>query len=292
MAIKIITDEKCGEYYQKRHPERPERVLKTIEKLKNQCEINIEWEPAAFPEDSILLKTHTLELIEAVKNPKGDFDSDTPAYPNIYEYALRAVGGAIKAAETAMKGEDSFSLLRPPGHHATKSQAMGFCYFNNIAAAALYLTERYPDCKVAIYDFDVHHGNGTEEIVLNHPQIAFYSIHEYPHYPGTGGENAGNNCFNYPVAPNSPRNDYLSALGKALEDLLKFKPTIIGVSAGFDAFEKDTLATQSLVIEDYYWLGRQLSKTGIPIFCALEGGYSKELPELVFSFLKGLYEKK
>ncbi|MGC8830286.1 MAG: histone deacetylase family protein [Verrucomicrobiia bacterium] len=291
MAIKIITDEKCGEYYLKRHPERPERVLKTIERLKNQTELNLHWESATFPEDSILFKTHSKQLIAAVKNPDGDFDPDTPAYPKIYEHALRAVGGAIKAAESAIKGECAFSLLRPPGHHATKTQAMGFCYFNNIATAVIYLSEKYPDCKIAIYDFDVHHGNGTEDIVLNRPNIAFYSVHEYPHYPGTGGTNVGENCFNYPIAPGSPRSDYLSKLKTALDDLLRFNPSIIAVSAGFDAYENDPLATQSLAVEDYYWLGRQLKETNIPVFCALEGGYSGELPELIFAFLRGLNEK-
>lgn len=290
MAIKVITDERCGNYYRRGHPERPARVLKTIEKLKNQSEVEIEWEPAPLPADNVLIKGHTEELIKKVKFPDGDFDSDTPAYPDIFEHALRSVGGAIAAAESAMKGKIAFSLLRPPGHHATKSEAMGFCYFNNIAIAVKHLLDNYPDCKVAVYDFDVHHGNGTEDILLNCPRTTFHSIHEYPHYPGTGGSNIGDNCFNYPVAPNADRTEYVSKLETALNDLLKFKPSVIAVSAGFDAFKNDSLATQSLEIEDYYWLGRQLRKTDIPVFCALEGGYSNELPDLIIAFIKGLNE--
>ncbi len=290
MAIKVITDTNCGCYCAIGHPERPVRVLKTVDKLKNQSEIEIIWENAQPIDESILLKAHTKDLIDSVKNANADFDDDTPFYPDIYKYATISAGGAFAAATNALNGEISFSLLRPPGHHSTKDKATGFCYFNNIAIATKYIAEN-KGIKVAIYDFDVHHGNGTEDILLNQPLTAFYSVHEFPHYPGTGTANIGNNCFNYPMPPRSPRVDYLKRLEEALNDLKKFNPSIIGVSAGFDAFIKDPLATQLLEVEDFYWLGRQFKKLGLPIFCVLEGGYSYELPDLIMAFLKGIDEK-
>ncbi len=290
MAIKVITEINCGSFCAIGHPERPVRILKTIEKLKNQSHFEIVWENAQPIDESMLLKAHTKELIESVKYSDTDFDDDTPFYPDIYKYAIISAGGAFAAAISAMNGDISFSLLRPPGHHSTKDKPMGFCYFNNIAIAAKYIADE-KGIKVAIFDFDVHHGNGTEDILLNQPLSAFYSVHEYPHYPGTGTAHVGSNCFNYPMPPSSPRIDYLKRLEEALNDLKKFNPSIIGVSAGFDAFIKDPLATQLLEVEDFYWLGRQLKKLGLPIFCVLEGGYSYELPDLIMAFLKGIDEK-
>ena len=289
MAIKVITDINCGNYCAVGHPERPVRILKTVEKFKNQSELEIISENAQPIDEALLLKAHTKELIDSIKNADTDFDNDTPAYPDIYKYASVAAGGAFAAAMSALNGEGAFSLLRPPGHHSTKDKAMGFCYFNNIAIAAKFIAED-KGTRIAIYDFDVHHGNGTEDILLNQPLTAFYSVHEFPHYPGTGTSHIGNNCFNYPMPPNSPRVDYLKRLEEALNDLKKFNPSIVGVSAGFDAFIKDPLATQLLEVEDFYWLGRQFKKLDLPIFCVLEGGYSYELPDLIMAFLKGINE--
>jgi len=290
MPIKVITDIRCAEYSFKKHPERPLRILKTIERLKNQNEVAIEWGEPEIINDDMILRVHSIDLIKQVKNPNGNFDLDTPAYPNIYEYAVRAVGGAIASAKCIFNNQIGFSLMRPPGHHATRYRAMGFCYFNNIAIAVKMLIDDF-HLKVAIYDFDLHHGNGTEEIFLNQKNVAFYSVHEFPHYPGTGGFNIGNNCFNYTIPPHAPRQVYLDKLSVSLNDLQKYDPDVIAVSAGFDGFKKDPLGTEALEVEDYYWLGRQLKMTGKKIFCVLEGGYSKELPELILAFLKGLSDE-
>jgi acetoin utilization deacetylase AcuC-like enzyme len=288
--MKIITDERCTEYSAPGHPERPARVAKTLEKLRAQTELKIDWaEPLPVNEESIL-RAHAKAHLAHVKDPSADFDGDTPAYPKIYEHALRSLGGALHALQAARKGETVFSLLRPPGHHATQDRAMGFCFLNSIAIAALE-AQATGTRKVAVYDFDVHHGNGTEAIFLNKPDTAFFSIHQHPCYPGTGTKNVGNNCFNYPVAPQTPRDEYRKVLRRALDDLAKFKPDLLAVSAGFDAYRRDPIAQETLEAEDFYWMAQEIRKLGIPVMSILEGGYSRDLPDLIFAYLKGLEGK-
>jgi acetoin utilization deacetylase AcuC-like enzyme len=180
--------------------------------------------------------------------------------------------------------------MRPPGHHATRDRAMGFCYLNNVAIAVLEAAATGAK-RVAVFDFDVHHGNGTEAILLNRPGTAFFSIHLFPCYPGTGSANAGKNCFNYPVAPNTPPDLYRGALARALGDLKKFRPDLVAVSAGFDAYVRDPLVPGVLVVDDFYWLGQSLRALGVPMFSLLEGGYSRDLPELILAYLKGVEGK-
>src|SRR6202043_3990924 len=139
----------------------------------------------------------------------------TPAYPDIYNHALRSAGAAIDAARAALHGNRAFSLMRPPGHHATRDQAMGFCYFNNIAIAALDALENGAN-RVAIWDFDAHHGNGTEAIVAGNPRIRFASIHQFPAYPGTGAKSFAN-IDNYPVVPYTPHGEHVDIAKHALE---------------------------------------------------------------------------
>ena len=167
---------------------------------------------------------------------------------------------------------------------------MGFCYLNNIAIATLEALATGAK-KVAVYDFDVHHGNGTEAILLNQPGAFFYSIHQHPCYPGTGTANVGKNCFNYPVAPRTPREEYRKVLQRALDDLKSQKPDLVAVSAGFDAYARDPLAQETLEAEDFHWLGESMRKLGVPVLSLLEGGYSKDLPELILAYLKGLAGK-
>jgi acetoin utilization deacetylase AcuC-like enzyme len=283
----VITDERCTEYSKRGHPERPARISKTIEKVRSQTELKINWSAPAAVDEELILRAHTKEHFAAVKRAEEDFDGDTPTYPGIFEHAQRSVGGALEAMRRARKGEMAFSLMRPPGHHATRDRAMGFCYFSSIAIAA-FEALTMGATNVAIYDFDVHHGNGTEDILLNHPHTAFCSIHQHPLYPGTGASNRGQNCFNFPVPAALPREEYRKILSKALEQLKSFKPDLIGVSAGFDCYARDPLAQETLEAEDFYWLGEQLRKTNIPVFSVLEGGYSSDLPELIFEYMRGL----
>jgi acetoin utilization deacetylase AcuC-like enzyme len=180
--------------------------------------------------------------------------------------------------------------MRPPGHHALRDSAMGFCYLNNIAIAALEAAATGAK-RVAVFDFDVHHGNGTEAILLDRPGIAFYSIHLYPFYPGTGAANVGKNCFNYPVAPGASCETYRATLTRALNDLKHFRPELVAVSAGFDAYVRDPIGSGALESEDFHWLGQSLRSLGVPMFGVLEGGYSRDLPELIFAYLKGVEGK-
>jgi acetoin utilization deacetylase AcuC-like enzyme len=164
---------------------------------------------------------------------------------------------------------------------------MGFCYLNSIAIAVLEALASGTR-KVAVFDFDVHHGNGTEAILLDVPEAAFFSIHQHPCYPGTGTRNMGKNCFNFPVAPRTAREDYRKTISKALEQLKAFEPGLVAVSAGFDAYARDPLAQETLEKEDYHWLGQSLRGAGIPCFSVLEGGYSSDLPELILAYLLGV----
>ncbi|MCX8156455.1 MAG: histone deacetylase [Verrucomicrobiae bacterium] len=285
----IITDERCVEYAAPGHPERPQRILATMARLKTQKELSLAWlvpEPAT---EAALLAAHEPALVQAVRQPAGDFDADTPAYPDIYGHALRASGGALAAVNLARQGEAAFSLMRPPGHHATRGEAMGFCYFNHVAVAA-YAARAAGARRVAVFDFDVHHGNGTEDILLDQPGMLFCSVHQSPAYPGTGLRHRGSNCFNYPVPPHTPRPEYRAVLAEALEKVRAFQPDFLLVSAGFDAYHRDPLAQETLEAEDFRWLGAQIRGLEVPAAHVLEGGYSKDLPELILHYLRGLME--
>jgi len=284
--VTIITDTKCAGYSRAGHPERPARITTTVEQLKNQTELELEWQTPTTVSDGQILRAHSPEMLARLKIPH-DFDGDTPYYENISGYAHASAAAALDALKLARRGENSFSLMRPPGHHATREQQMGFCYLNNVAIAALEALATGTK-RVAVFDFDVHHGNGTEDILLDREGVAFYSIHQYPAYPGTGAAHRGKNCFNYPLAPSTPRGTWLATLARAMDNMKKFGPELIAVSAGFDAYMRDPLAAGTLQAEDFYRLGQELRMTRIPFFSVLEGGYSSDLPELISAYLKGM----
>jgi acetoin utilization deacetylase AcuC-like enzyme len=282
----IITDPLCTSYATPGHPERPARVRDSIALLKDQKELVINWAAPLMPPEQAIHRAHVMRHLDRLRQPM-DFDGDTSFHDGILDRARASVGAALKALECALAYEPNFSLMRPPGHHATSTQAMGFCYLNNMAITALEAHARTGK-RVAVFDFDVHHGNGTEEVLHNRPGVAFYSIHQSPCYPGTGTSNCWNNCFNYPMTPMTPRKQYRAVLRRALDDLLEFRPDIIGVSAGFDAYARDPIAQETLEAEDFHWLGQQLRELNLPLFNVLEGGYSSDLPELIFAYLKGI----
>lgn len=284
--MKIFTDERCVGYGSPGHPERPERVSRTLTRLRAQTAVPLHWgEPVEVPESTIL-RAHSEKMVARLQEPE-DFDSDTAYHPRIGEHARRSVGGALAAMKASQKGETAFSLMRPPGHHATRDRSMGFCYLNSIAIAVLEALAT-GEQRVAVFDFDAHHGNGTEDILRNQPGALFISIHQSPCYPGTGTSDVGRNCFNFPVPAHTPREDYRLVLSHALDKLKAFRPDMVAVSAGFDAYARDPLAQETLEGEDYHWLGTSMRQLGVPVFSVLEGGYSSDLPELILAYLKGL----
>ncbi len=287
--MKIITDEHCAGYSRPGHPENPARITGPLEFLRKQQELPLAWSRPTTVDDAAILRAHSPQLLARLDVPE-DFDADTPYYDGISGYARASVAAAMDALKAARNGENAFSLMRPPGHHALEDRAMGFCYLNNIAIAALEAMATGAR-RVAVFDFDVHHGNGTEAILLDRPGCAFFSIHQFPCFPGTGALDAGENCFNYPVAPETSRELYRHTLAGAMDDLGKYNPDLIAVSAGFDAYARDPLVNAPLLTEDFYWLGQSLRVLGVPMFSVLEGGYSSGLPELILAYLKGVEGK-
>jgi acetoin utilization deacetylase AcuC-like enzyme len=301
----IFHDASCLEYSAPSHPERPARVARSVPLLKERHP-DWEWRMPEPASEAALLRAHSRDHLERIRNATRDFDADTPVYPKIYEHSLRSAGAAIDAARTALRGERALSLMRPPGHHATRDRAMGFCYFNNVAIAALDAlavvgsgdagqpgsstpaTTKVQ--RVAIWDFDAHHGNGTEAIIAHNAQIAFASIHQFPGYPGTGTKSFAN-VANYPLGPGTPRNHHVEVAKRALDKLVAFKPDLLLVSAGFDAYARDPLVRMTLEREDFSTFGEWLRKLDIPVATILEGGYSDELPELIDAFLTACASK-
>lgn len=306
----IFHDPRCTEYSAPGHPERPTRISRTVPVLKT-AHPDWQWVGPVAATDEELLLAHTREHLEQIREANHDFDADTPVYGNVDLYARLSAGAAIGAARAAAVGKPVFSLMRPPGHHAMRDRAMGFCYFSNIAVAALDAlaipegNEARPrstpaatnragstppatgKCRrVAIWDFDAHHGNGTEAIVANDARIRFASVHQFPAYPGTGAKSFAN-IHNYPVAPGTDRREHVAIVRQALDDLIEFRPDLLLVSAGFDAYAGDPLVEMTLQPDDFASFGSWLRESDLPLAAILEGGYSDDLPKLIDAFLSG-----
>lgn len=269
------------------HPESPQRLLAIINYLKEKKLWDREKiiRPASAEKSDILL-CHTERLIKQVKTLSekgGIIDADTPVGVGTYDIALRAVGGTIKACQIAIEHNDSaFAFVRPPGHHAERDRACGFCYFNNVAIAAekVLLTENIN--KILILDIDVHHGNGTQDIFYTRNDVFYISLHQHPHtlYPGTGfpeetGGGAGKGfTANIALPPATDDDNYIYAFEKiVLPAINRFKPELIIVSAGFDTHRKDPLASLNLTEKTYEFIALKLKESAVAVVFSLEGGY-------------------
>lgn len=282
----ILHDPRCADYGSSLRPEQPARVIRSAAHLRS-AHPDWTWRvpDAALATDAALLLAHSAAHLKRLAQPR-DFDADTPFFPGIDEHARRAAAAAIEAARHALTArEPVFALMRPPGHHATASQAMGFCYLNAVAIAAIYAQRHLGATRVAVWDFDAHHGNGTEAILQGHTQVFFASVHQYPGYPGTGTQDHGPHLRNWPIAPHTPRVDHMGALRASLDAVVSFAPDLILVSAGFDAYARDPITAMSLEAEDFATLGRWLRETRRPAAAVLEGGYHEDLPLLIDAFL-------
>lgn len=278
----ILHDPRCADYGSSMRPEQPARITHSAAHL-HAAHPDWTWRvPAAVVPDETLLLAHTPAHLKRLGQHR-DFDADTPWLPGIDQHARRAVGAALAAADLALAGERAFTLMRPPGHHATADQAMGFCYLNQIVIAALAARAR-GTARVAIWDFDAHHGNGTEAILHGRDGLLFSSVHQSPGYPGSGTASF-DNCHNWPVAPHTPRAAHMAALRESLDAVIAFSPGLVLVSAGFDAYAQDPITAMTLEAEDFATLGRWLRETGRPAAALLEGGYSDDLPQLIDAFL-------
>jgi len=222
-----------------------------------------------------------LEQVQASGEPRA-LDPDTLACPDTWRAVLRAAGAAVAATDAVLDGEvdNAFCAVRPPGHHATRNEAMGFCFFNNVAIAARHALDVRGLKRVAIVDFDVHHGNGTEDIIANDERVLMVSFFQHPLYPYSGAVPKGTNMINVPVPPYT-RGDEVRDMIEAMwmERLEEFRPQMIFVSAGFDAHRDDELGQLRLVESDYEWITRRIKGVadrhaqGRIVSC-LEGGYA------------------
>jgi acetoin utilization deacetylase AcuC-like enzyme len=282
---RVFSDLKTAEYGASGHPEAPFRVSKTFERVKSAGHAP-ELPVAKANADDVLLM-HGTGHLDSIKN--GTFeDQDTPMFARIADIAMISLSGALSAVDSALDGTPAFSLMRPPGHHAGKSRVAGFCYLNNLALAVARAQKKKPGLKVAIVDFDVHHGDGTQDLVLGRERTTFLSIHQYPLYPGTGLDTRAN-CWNLPVEAGTDEDRWLAHFEPAYELLLAEKPDLLAVSAGFDAYKGDPIAGLKLDRATFKRIGKLFADTKLPRFATLEGGYSEDLPLLVESFLDGFF---
>ncbi len=274
------------------HPERPERLAAVLKALDGSPFKRLERRQAPRAEDRHLMLAHPLQHVERVMGavpPAGrhNLDADTSLSPGSGEAALRAVGAVIAAVDAVMAGEaaNAFCAVRPPGHHAEPSTPMGFCLFNNVAIGALHARAAHGLRRIAVVDFDVHHGNGTQTMFERDPALFFASTHQWPLYPGTGAaeeHGVAGNVVNATLRPHADGAAFRAAIERlVLPALDRFAPEFILISAGFDAHRRDPLAALNFENEDYAWVTAAIAEVARThakgrIVSTLEGGYDLE----------------
>lgn len=285
------------------HPEKAERIQAIEDELVNIGFYSYmkHYEAPEATQES-LLRVHSAEQIDrVVKNTPTEgvvqIGNEVSLNPFSYKAALHAAGAVVSAVDLIMSGEvnNAFCCVRPPGHHATRETSMGFCIFNNVAVGAAYALDKYNLKRIAIVDFDVHHGNGTEDIFHNDSRVIFCSTFQHPFYPGSGAATSAKNAVNIPIAIGGGREEFRDAVNNHwLPALKKFKPEMIFISAGFDAHRDDNMANLNLKKSDYAWLTKVIKTFAEKcahgrIVSVLEGGYDlKSLAECVSAHIKVL----
>ena len=286
------------------HPEQPKRVRSIINVLKKKKDLI--WEKPSIVPDKILKLTHTEDYIQNLKNSfpqKGInfLDGDTVVSPGSKEAVFDAAGSTIRAIDGIenKRFKNAFCVVRPPGHHAEKNKAMGFCCLSNAGIATNYLIDKYNYKKIACVDFDVHWGNGNYNVLYDNKKSLYISTHQYPFYPGGGTEydkGKYNNSLNIPLPAGTNSEQYLNAYDRVIDRLIDYKPDFLIFSAGFDAHKNDPLAQFELSSEDFYEITKRTLKatnrfTNGKVVSVLEGGYDlNALAESALNHVKALSE--